>query len=188
MFSLFYYYGHGELLDGAGEGGAMFRPEKRDEVKTLLSTRCVNQQAPFALGQPSDFFDESFLQSIEACDSGGTCEPPGRVWFERFERDRPGLDPEGAPVMLLQGARDQTVTPARAKCAIDSVKDALDAAKISICVDAAATHYTLVERNVGRTMEWLEARANGAPVATPRGCQDEQKLAAVGGAECPTTP
>jgi pimeloyl-ACP methyl ester carboxylesterase len=186
MFSLFYYYSRGELFDGAGEGTAMFKPEKRDEIMRLLSTKCVNQQASFAQALPSEFFSEDFIHSIEACASGGTCEAPGRTWFERFGRDRPDLDPQGAPVMLLQGSRDPTVTPPRAKCAIDSVKQALDPGRATICVDPAATHLNVVERNVGRIVEWLEARASGSAVGTPRGCQGEEKLAEVGGGECPS--
>ena len=178
VFSLHYFYGHGENYDGPGGGLTMFRPEKKQQVQTMLTTLCLGdlEKNIAQLGMvPSDFYDPNFCADVGACGALLSCgDEPAKTWEKRFSVDRPAMDGAGAPVLVWQGAMDSTIDPTRAQCGFDKLHADLKAAKtptasLTLCEDATATHGGVVRQDMDFVNQWIAARAGlGAdPAACP---------------------
>ena len=174
--SLWYHYTHGELLDGAGHGGDVFKPEKRAAIKDFVDTQCWAREYPklTAMGStPADIFDPEFASAIAvSAASGATCpsdEPKKSIcekWLKRYADDRPHLTGAAAktPILFLYGGKDTTIPPDRAACARDRL-DA-DTATVSYCIEADADHGGIVKTRTSYAIDWLlSITANGMPPA-----------------------
>lgn len=204
-YTLEYFYTHGELYDGKGHGVDMILPEKQEQVRSILTTRClwdVDDEMPGLGTSATDVYNKEFVTNLGPCGVMDQCtKPPADVWVERFSADRPAVDPEGAPMLLWFGGLDTTVTPGFAKCGLDRMRsDMGDAAesKIKVCADPTAIHGGFLGRSDNLTGgitrraadaadAWLSARLLGT--AEPAACPGEEALSPDGGAlTCQTPP
>lgn len=188
-YATLYLWSHGELYEGAGAGGAIFKPEKRAAIDALYKNTCVSDfdDAIVTLGNTAaDFYEQAFIDDVGMCaavDSG--CDNAlAMKWQPRFRADRPKLDGAGAPVTLWQGALDRDVAADRAMCGVDKIKADLagGTASFTVCGDAQANHGGIVKRNVPWILSWIAARAKGAASPSCPGVE------ALGGVTCAMPP
>ncbi|MDB4964913.1 MAG: Triacylglycerol lipase precursor [Myxococcales bacterium] len=175
MYTLDYFYSHGEVYDGPGGGLAMIQPAKRDAVRSFLMGQCSPNPPPgvdiSTLGAaPSDFFEPSFISSIGGCGTGfGSCDDAtAMTWTARFVADRPHIDPSGPPVLIFDGGKDSNFPPARAQCMFDKIAADLaltpsPTTTIRTCFDADAQHFDIMRRDVDYANQWIAARAGIGP-------------------------
>ncbi|HKA90045.1 MAG TPA: lipase family protein, partial [Haliangiales bacterium] len=184
-FAFLYFYGHGELLDGVGHGGDIFRADKRAAISATVAGECLGAVVDYARTagtMGSDVYDQTFLDGIVTCAAleTGTCgSAAAQKWMPRFAADRPPIDAVGAPMVIWQGMADATVTPDRAHCGVDKVAADLAAAgnataTLTTCVDATATHGTIVVTGMDWAAQWIAARTAGG--AEPAACTDATAL------------
>src|SRR6185312_6740340 len=121
LYSMEYAYSAGELRDGAGHGVDVFATAKQAAAKdAMLGGECYDMAKIQALGAtPGDFFDSTYVNAVgNACALGGSCtDPLSTKWKALWQNDRPALDPNGAPLLILNGGADTFVIPGRANCA-----------------------------------------------------------------------
>lgn len=202
-YTLEYFYTHGELYDGAGKGVEVLKPEKQEAARTLLTTGCLSDVSDHIadLGAANeDFFDGDFLTNVKLCALKEDCtKPPADVWDPRFKKDRPALDPQGAPILIWQGGLDQTVSPGYAKCGFDKIRADLGASadKLKVCGDPTAIHGAFVGDPVNlsdgitrRGMDWVNAWLSARTLGTaePAACAGEEALAVGGTLTCAAPP
>lgn len=190
-YQLIYYYTHGELLDGAGHGVDLIKPEKQAAVTTLVTTQCLT---PVAEGMktlgaiPADYFVPTAVDVLGNCGLSGTCTAePSPKWFARFLADRPAIDTAGAPIVMWFGEKDSTVTPGFARCAVEKIQVDLGATgttAITTCADPDGDHSSGPRKQAAWVNDWIAARVDGtaAPTCTA------PKAPADGGAACPALP
>lgn len=175
--SIWYHYTHGELLDGPGKGGDVFKPEKRAQIKQFVDTLCWAETYPLldAMGKdPSDIFDPAFADAIGGPAGAGsacpTAEPQKSLcekWLKRYLDDRPHLTGAAAkiPILFLYGNKDTTIPPERVTCARDRLKT--DMANVTWCVEPEADHSGIVKQRQGYAIDWLLSKTAGTPAPAP---------------------
>jgi len=190
-YELQYFYSHGELLDGAGNGLELIQPAKQDQVKTILTTECIDDVATdmATLGtNASDYFDPTATKNLAQCAFTGDCTgDPAPIWQPRFYADRPAIDTSGPPIVIWYGNKDTTISPAYAQCEVDRFARDLaggGTTAVSTCLDPDATHLQVPERNAAWVNDWIAARVGGGtdPTCTP--LPDPS----AGGTACPGLP
>ena len=167
-----YIYTHGELLDGAGHGGDVFKPEKRAAVKNFVDTVCLDQAGPAlaALGTDiTDIYDTAFSISVKTPAGLGTgCgDAVCTKWLERFAADRPHISGAAAqvPILLSYGGKDATIVPDRMTCVTDRLDT--DKANYKTCFMPEADHTSIVNTGTDYAADWIAARTLGAPEPAP---------------------
>jgi pimeloyl-ACP methyl ester carboxylesterase len=206
-YSIDYFYGHGEVVDGAGHGVDMFQKDKRDQVKQIFTTKCLKdaEAALPSLGsKPGDFYDGTFVLAVTTCELTGAClGSTASTWHERFRSDRPAIEAHGAPIVVWAGGKDTAVTPGRIKCAMDRMQADLDAAskattEVKLCGDATAVHSGFIgdrpdlsdgitRRGMTWVDQWIAARTLGE--TEPSDCPGESAIAGDAGTlKCETPP
>jgi pimeloyl-ACP methyl ester carboxylesterase len=205
-YSLEYFYTHAELYDGAGHGVDSVKPEKQALAREILTTACggdVGGRLNELGAVPADYLDDAFAKNVGACsgfNSATSCAAaPAPTWVPRFAKDRPAIDVNGAPIVLWQGALDETVTPPYAKCGVDKMRLDLGAStdKLKVCGDPTAVHGAsaddanksdgITRRAADWVNQWIGARAMGT--AEPSACTGEEALQPEGGTlTCPNLP
>ncbi len=185
-YGLQYFWTHAERYEGRMAAEAMFLPRALAGVRSYIEDGCLldeETRIPMLGTMASDLYDPAFGDDVAGCaispDSCGSAV--AMRWQSRFLADRPHLDAKGAPVMLLFGGADTTITPPRAQCAIDRVTADLAApgatATLTVCGDPLATHsgvatgektpFAATRRMMRPALEWLDARLLGAPPPAP---------------------
>jgi len=205
-YTLDYYYGHGELLDGAGHGGDVFKEDKRAQLKEILTTKCqhdVEAALPSVGEKPGDLYSGGFVLGITTCELTGACVgSDASKWHDRFRADRPAIDAHGAPIVVWAGGKDTAISPGRIKCALDRMQvDLGDADKpttqIKLCGDATAVHSGFVgarpdisdgitRRGMTWVDQWIAARTLGE--AEPAECAGEDAISGGKTLKCETPP
>ena len=175
LYAMEYAYSAGELDEGSGHGVDVFATAKQAAAKdTILGGECYDSAKLQALGAtPGDFFDQTYVDTVgSTCALGGQCTDALSVkWKAHWDADRPALDPNGAPMLVMLGGMDSFVTPARAQCGMNKWAADLGsgaAATITYCVNAAAAHRDLVRTDdVGYVLQWIANKAGigSAPAA-----------------------
>jgi alpha-beta hydrolase superfamily lysophospholipase len=184
LWALYYFYGHAELEEGPGHGLDILDPSTRERLGSALRSGCnVDVEAALGSRAPSEVFTSSFLEALRTCDEGGACSPEAARWMRRFARDWPEIDPKGAPVLLLQGTRDTHVTLPRVRCAMDRLTEALPAAELRLCGDAASTHTGVIFDHLDDVMNWTAQRAVRDHCVLA--CDPDLLRSAAAGATCP---
>jgi pimeloyl-ACP methyl ester carboxylesterase len=171
LYSMFYFYSNGELRDGAGMGGSVFQPAKRDMAQAaVMSDTCFDIQDLPALGAtPYDFYDQTFVDQVgtdcAALTIGTDCtQGAAPKWLARWKQDRPALDPMGPPILAWYAGQDTNVTPPRAQCEQDRFKMDLAGTPnatttVSVCYDATSNHNNVPKNNADYVNQWIAARA-----------------------------
>ncbi len=192
---LWYHYSHGELLDGPGHGLDPFAASKRADIKAFFDNVCLadNGDAVKKLGTfPIDLYDPAFASSVKApAATGSDCagDPVCATWIARYAADRPHLTgaAASAPLLVLYGMADDTITPDRATCGFERLR--ADMTNLSICVVPGQTHAGIVGNQSGYVNDWIANVALGGPA--PAKCMlDDKALKDDAGAQvtCATPP
>jgi pimeloyl-ACP methyl ester carboxylesterase len=165
--AVWYYYTHGELLDGRGHGGDIFSSSVRDGIKKFIDTDCYAADYPDLDGLGStvnDLFDPGYVNAIQNAVQSGTCDTGDasatcQTWLGRFDTDRPHVTGNAArvPVFLAYGGRDINLTPDYARCAIDRLKSDV-ATNLKVCYDPNQTGPGIVSTQASRVNAWIAAR------------------------------
>jgi hypothetical protein len=188
-YGMFYFYGHGELYDGPGGGLTMFQAAKRNAVKAIMENNCEEDMTtvlPSLGSTTADIYDPAFISAMESCMvyQTGCGQEPAATWVGRAIADRPPIDPDGAPIVAWHGAKDIDISPSRAQCGFDKIRNDLarasqPTATFTICGDPEADHGGVIQRDVDWVTQWMAARATGQP--DPPGCPGPGPLQPPGG-------
>jgi len=112
-----------------------------------------------------DLVDDAVRTSLLACVDGGTCVEPGKSYLAYLQGNVLHGDPQGAPILLVQGLLDQVMPPAdEAACTLATMK--ADGVATQVCVDGAATHTNVVGRNMDFALGWAEKVLSGKAAPT----------------------
>lgn len=151
-------------LLGAASAGLVFPAAKRDGIVDTIQAQCqtplggyLQAVAPFL----RDLFDPDFRVAMLACIDGTPgCTGIASQLHASFMSDLVVPDPEGAPLLYVQGLIDP-IMPANeeAACNLALLKSA--GVTTQICTDGAASHTTVVPRNVAFAVQWGEAKLDG---------------------------
>jgi pimeloyl-ACP methyl ester carboxylesterase len=167
-FAMFYFYAQGELRDGVGMGTSVFQPAKRDLVRQTLvgNDICYDFDNLKKLGHlPNEFFEPAWVDAVGTnCALLNDCSTADSMkWSARWKRDRPALDPNGAPVLVWYGGKDQNISLGLAQCARNRFAADLAGAgatvTVSYCFDPDSNHNTIPRVNAGHVNQWIAARA-----------------------------
>lgn len=163
------HYGYFTNKRGAAHGGDAFPATHRASIVDSIESLCTVALGG-ALGSQQrrlgDLVDPTFRAAMLACIDGATgCAGDAAAFHQWLTSDFVTADPHGAPVLVVQGLADQ-VMPAAGEAACDVAKLRAEGVTPAVCVDAIATHDTILERKIEHVVAWVEARADGldAPV------------------------
>ena len=175
LYAMEYAYSAGQLDEGGSHGVDVFATAKQAAAKdAILGGECYDAAKLQALGAtPGDFFDSSYVDNVGTnCSLGGTCtDALSTKWKARWLADRPSIDPNGAPMLVMLGGADTFVTPNRAQCSINRWTADLGTthtATVTYCQDAMAAHRDLVRTtDVDYVLQWIANKAGigSAPAA-----------------------
>ncbi|MFT3925693.1 MAG: lipase family protein [Myxococcales bacterium] len=187
--SMYYFYSHSVLEDGASQGGTLFNQDRSAQIVDQIANQCLNSTIDYVKGlgdQPSDVFTAQFLTELTPCAATehGCDNPLAQQWMPRFAADRPVIDAQGAPMVIWQGSLDTTVTPALAECGVAKISEELvpgESATLTTCVDPQATHASIVSLDMDWVAAWILARTTGS--AEPPACSGADNLP-----PCPPVP
>jgi pimeloyl-ACP methyl ester carboxylesterase len=204
-YAIQYFYTHGEIYDGAGHGTDMFQSGVQQEIRDALTTTCLDTLGDklATFGQhPSDLFSSGFALSVSTCADIGLClGSDASAWKQRFKDDRPSIDPNGAPLVVINGGQDGTVTPSLAACGIEKIDEDMSrggSTAVDFCFDQDAIHGSdvgagehpelgITRRNADWINHWVAARTLGAK--EPGTCTAWTGKAADGSSiSCPSLP
>ena len=188
-YAVQYFSTHGEIYDGAGHGTDMFQPAMQGPIRRALTTTCLDTLGDeiSALGaHPSDLFRGGFALDVSTCADTGIClGDDATTWKSRFHDDRPAIDTAGAPLVVINGGEDTTVTPSYAACGIEKIDGDLQGGggasttSVDFCFDPPAIHGAdalpgqhpelgITRRNADWVNQWVAARTLGH--AEPAAC------------------
>jgi pimeloyl-ACP methyl ester carboxylesterase len=191
--SLWYFYTHGELLDGPGHGTDLIIPAKQPIVKSFVDNDCWSPSYPDLEdggASANDYFLPQFSSSFgpaaisECSDADATCA----TWLGRMQADRPHLSATEAkvPTLILYANNDTTITPDLMACVVDRLTT--DKSAFTFCYDADPVgHGGIVTAKADYVAEWVLAQAAGGPA--PQACtHDQSALVDDAGVKIPCNP
>ena len=118
-----------------------------------------------------DIFDPTLRTTLLACIEGADagvdagCVDPGLSLYNFLNQNFVTADPNGPPVLFIQGLSDVIMPPAsEAACNIEKLQK--DGVQPQVCTDAAAQHTTVVNRNMDFAIPWALALLGGQPLPT----------------------
>lgn len=157
--------------------GMFFHADWRETLVGWIETICVFGLAEnlAALGSEvtlADIVDPDFLSGGLSCiDQEPTCIEPYAGHVERQRGDYIPPDPQGAPILFVQGMADIQATPERAACFLDAM--AAVGVTPQLCIDPEANHFDVVSRNLAVASAWIRAQLDGTEVPT---CEHDATL------------
>jgi pimeloyl-ACP methyl ester carboxylesterase len=175
VYSMAYAYSAEELRVGAGHGMDVFASGKGSAaLDAMVGGDCYDTAKLEALGtKPSDFFEANYVNNVGAsCALGGVCSDSlSTMWKPFWANDRPPLDPNGAPMLVVTGGMDTFVTPGRAQCGRNHFTADITGgtATVDYCQNPNAAHSDLVRTtDVDYVMSWINFKAGIG--STPAAC------------------
>lgn len=161
---------YGFLINHLDEshGGDAFPASQASSIISSVESLCTVPLGG-ALGARQrylrDLVDDTFRRQVLGCiDGTPACAGLGQQFHDWLVSDFVTADPQGARVLIAQGLGDQ-VMPAAGEAACDVAKLRAEGVEPDLCVDATATHDTVLERRIEDVVAWTEAVASGqAPV------------------------
>ncbi|MBI4512373.1 MAG: alpha/beta fold hydrolase [Deltaproteobacteria bacterium] len=184
VYSLTYFFGHGEVYDGPGGGEAIFLPSKRAQARQAFADKCLGdaERAMRGLGYaPSEFLEPAFVEQVATdCAVFSRCTKPlPAKWRARFRADRPTIDTRGGPIVIWQGRRDATVRVDMAACGFARIRqdlkdDSSATTSFTVCGSADASHARIVPLGMDWVVRSMISRVLG--VEGPSACPDEALL------------
>ena len=153
---------------GVDQAGRFFHPDVRQQLVALIESLCVFDLAvevPKLAPTFAGLMDPAFTAGVLACLDDGlaasTCVEPYAGYVARAQANYLPLDDQAPPLLYIQGGADAQATPDRAACNVQALVGM--GAAPQVCVDATATHFTVVARQVAFATQWLSAIAAGEP-------------------------
>jgi pimeloyl-ACP methyl ester carboxylesterase len=151
-------------------GGDGFPAAKASELVDDVQTECltalggvVQADGPYL----RDLVDPTLSAGVLACVNGAGadagCTGTGLAFYDYLSNNILTGDPNGAPVVYIQGLADIIMPPAQ-EAACNIAKLEADGVPIQLCVDAAATHTNVVQRNAAYALSWVSATLAGTAV------------------------
>lgn len=152
---------------GAAQAGDFFPASDRSDIVDAVESKCLMelggylQATAFHVG---DIFDEAFRTTLLACiHSGGqdpACAGAPATFYASLEDNVLPSDPTGAKILYVQGLADYVLPPQKeAACNVAHMQ--ANGTDPELCIDTAAQHQTVVERNMDAIIEWGEALLDG---------------------------
>ncbi|MGZ3417133.1 MAG: lipase family protein [Polyangiales bacterium] len=154
--------------------GAGMPVDKRDSLAGSIDSLCL---IPFGgamqatAPKVSDFIDDDLRKGMLACIASASdpaCTGTAKAYYSFLVANHLTGDASGAPVLYVQGALD-TVMPAASEAACNVPKLRKDGVDVTVCSDSVATHSNVVDRNIGRGIQWVESKIWGT---APPSCDD----------------
>ncbi len=164
-------YGWYENYVGAGRGGEAFPAASRDGTVSAVEQQCIiglGAFLPSTRTRVKDLIDDELRTTFLACVDGvAGCRDPGQRFYDGLRADLLRNDPQGAPVLYVQGMLD-TVMPVgeEAACVVPALRDA--GVDLTLCTDATAAHNNIFDRNAPLAVQFGEAKLYGS---APPTCQ-----------------
>ncbi len=155
------YYG---LYQGAANAGASFPSDEQSDISNAVTALCetdlggVIQGAYTHLG---DLIDPTLRSTLVDCINGGPCVDPGKTYFDFLQQNFVTADPDGPPILYVQGLADP-IMPAASEAACNIAKLQADGVSPQVCTDLEAIHTNVVGRNMAFALEWAQALLAGA--------------------------
>jgi dienelactone hydrolase len=118
-----------------------------------------------------DIFDPTLRTTLLACIAGADggvdagCADPGLSLYNFFNNNFVTADPNGPPILYIQGLSDIIMPPA-SEAACNIAKLMKDGVTPQVCTDQAAQHTTVVNRNMDFAIPWAQALLGGQPLPT----------------------
>jgi hypothetical protein len=167
---------------GADAGGVTFPDSSAAGIESSLMSLCEVPFGGYIQGVAphlGDIFDDGFRTSLLDCiggDGDAGCSGVAAQYYQWLQNDLVPPDPQGAPVLYVQGLSDTIMPPAQeAACNIGQLTAA--GVSVQVCTDQAASHTDVVARNVPFALQWSESilagttpptcSAAGMPACTP---------------------
>ncbi len=164
----------------AGDG---FPASNQASISAAVNSLCETPLGGYLQGvavHVGDTMDPTLRSTLLACvqgsGQGSNCVDPGLSAYQFLSANLLTADPQGAPILYVQGLADY-VMPAASEAACNLVKLHADGVDPQVCVDALAQHQTVVARNMDFVLEWGQAllagrtlpscSSAGMPVCTP---------------------
>ncbi len=161
-----YFFNHA----GAGHADDGFPAPARAGFDSAVTSLCQAPLGGWLQGNAlhvKDFVDDELRTSLLACVDGGDqaagCVEPGKSYHAYLESNLVTADPKGAKVLYVQGLSDY-IMPAASEAACNVQKLLADGVTPQVCVDAAAQHQTVVDRNADFAIRWGLALLDGQPL------------------------
>ncbi len=185
---------------GPSHAGDGFPAAKQSQMDTDITTACQTQLGlDLQVSEPhvGDLFDPTFNATMLACINGGLdggldaggdagadggdggpgCVDPGLSYYNFLNQNILTSDPDGPPILFVQGLEDVIMPPA-SEAACNLVKLAKDGVFPQVCVDPQALHTNVVGRNMDFAISWMFALlghealpttcpSTGLPACTP---------------------
>lgn len=177
--SVWYFRGHGELLDGATRADDPFADGAHPAIDRFFDTACWTDRQPQleAIGPTAaELYTPAFRAAISAPLATGACpaDEPGKAvcqtWSARFAADYPHLPASArVPTLLAYGGSDNLLPPPLMQCTMNRL--AADGVQPTVCIDPQAGHggVTGIAATRGdHAADWIASVTLGA--ATPAAC------------------
>ena len=116
-----------------------------------------------------DIFDPTLRTTLLACIGGADagvdagCTDPGLSLYTFLNDNFVTADPNGPPILFIQGLQDVIMPPA-SEAACNIAKLQKDGVTPQVCTDAAAIHTNVVNRNMDFAIPWAMAVLGGQPL------------------------
>jgi pimeloyl-ACP methyl ester carboxylesterase len=155
------YYG---LYDGAANATESFPSDEQADIANAVTSLCetelggVIQGAYTSLG---DLIDPTLRSTLVDCINGASCVDPGKTYFDFLEQNFVTADPDGPPILYVQGLADPIMPPA-SEAACNIAKLQADGVSPQVCTDLLATHTNVVGRNMTFALQWAQALLAGS--------------------------
>lgn len=156
------------FTNALGDGGSAFPSTTAAGTVAALESRCLIDLGgwlPANRQRVRDLIDDALRTSFLGCVDGAGCVNPGKRLYDGLQADLLRGDPNGAPVLYLQGGLD-TVMPVgeEAACNVPWLRSAN--VQLTYCTDNLAAHNDIYKRNIELVRTWAEATTLGTTVPT----------------------
>jgi pimeloyl-ACP methyl ester carboxylesterase len=161
-------YAFGYNLLGASNANITF-PAELQGMTAAITTLCQTPFGGYLQGEAvhvGDIFDPALTASFLACVDGTSgCAGTGSALYDWMTGDLIAPDPNGAPVLYVQGLAD-IIMPAdeEAACNVQLLQNA--GVPVQVCIDPSAQHTDVPQRNVGLALQWSLAKLAGTALPT----------------------
>src|SRR2546426_6589803 len=87
--------------------------------------------------------------------------------MDRYEHDRPHLNPAGPPMLINYGTQDTTIPATQMACVIDRLKNQ-DGVPYEFCLEPGVGHEGVVRARASYVADWIASKTLGEPA--PAAC------------------
>ncbi len=162
-------YAWDSLYVGPTHAGDTFPAANQSGITGAVASLCQTPLGGYLQAADphiADFEDATFTSTLLACIDGTSgCVDPGLTYYNFMQQNILTSDPEGAPILYVQGLAD-IIMPAASEAACNLEKMQADGVNPQVCVDPLAQHTNVVGRNMDFAITWVNALLTGAALPT----------------------